>query len=68
LLTGRIPILALDDILSELDPGRRKLVLQQVSQYEQVLLTTAEDDAVAPEFMSGAALFSVSEGKVTPIA
>ncbi|MDA0676842.1 MAG: DNA replication/repair protein RecF [Chloroflexi bacterium] len=67
-LTGRTPILALDDILSELDPGRRKLVLQQVSQYEQVLLTTAEDDAVAPEFMDGAALFSVSDGKVTPIA
>ncbi len=67
-LTGRTPILALDDILSELDPGRRKLVLQQVSQYEQVLLTTAEDDAVAPEFLEHAELFIVNDGKVTPVA
>lgn len=64
-MTGRTPVLALDDILSELDPVRRKLVLENVSRYEQVLLTTAETDAVAPEFLEGAVVFHVSEGKVT---
>jgi DNA replication and repair protein RecF len=66
--TGRVPVLALDDILSELDPVRRRLVLEGVVDYEQVLLTTAEDDAVAPEFRNGASAFSVEHGKVQPVA
>lgn len=64
-LTGRTPVLALDDILSELDPVRRKLVLENVSAYEQVLLTTAERGSVAPEFLNQATVYSVHEGKVT---
>ena len=66
--TGRTPTLALDDILSELDPVRRKLVLEGVADYEQVLLTTAERDAVAEEFLADADLYEVHEGKVTPVA
>lgn len=64
-MTGRRPVLALDDILSELDPGRRKLVLERTSRFEQVLLTTAERDSVAPEFLKDAALFNVRKGRVT---
>ncbi len=64
-LTGRAPVLALDDILSELDPVRRRLVLQHASRFEQVLLTTAEPDAVATEFISEASQFKVREGKVS---
>lgn len=67
-LTGRNPVLALDDILSELDPGRRRLVLESLSTYEQVLLTTAETEAVSPEFLEGAAVYRVQEGKVTRAA
>jgi DNA replication and repair protein RecF len=67
-LTGRNPVLALDDILSELDAVRRKLVLENVSAYEQVLLTTAERDSVAPEFLDQASVYSVHEGKVTSAA
>lgn len=67
-LTGRNPVLALDDILSELDPGRRRLVLESLSAYEQVLLTTAETEAVSPEFLEGAAVYRVQEGKVTRAA
>ncbi len=66
-LTGRTPILALDDILSELDPGRRRQVLERASEFEQVLLTTAEPDSVAPAFLDGAHRFSVKEGKVTSV-
>ena len=67
-LTGRTPVLALDDILSELDPVRRKLVLENVSTYEQVLLTTAEGDSVTPEFLRQATVYRVHEGKVTSAA
>lgn len=66
-LTGRTPVLALDDILSELDPSRRRLVLEHASKFEQVLLTTAEPDAVADQFMSSANRFKVEEGKVNPV-
>jgi DNA replication and repair protein RecF len=64
-LTGRAPVLALDDILSELDPGRRQLVLENLSGYEQVLLTTAETDAIAPEFLENATVYEVRDGKVS---
>lgn len=64
-LTGRAPILALDDILSELDPGRRRLVLDRASKFEQVLLTSAELSPIATEHLEKATLFKVCEGKVT---
>jgi DNA replication and repair protein RecF len=36
------PILLLDDVLSELDSQRRHSVLQEASEYQQALVTTAE--------------------------
>jgi recombinational DNA repair ATPase RecF len=57
-------VLALDDILSELDPERRRLVLESMADYEQVLLSTAEPDAVPQEFMEKADLYTVHGGKV----
>ncbi len=66
--TGRAPVLALDDILSELDPGRRRLVLEHATKFEQVLLTSAELGAISGEFLETAAQYSVREGKVTPVA
>ncbi len=67
-LTGRTPVLALDDILSELDPGRRRLVLERAARFEQVLLTSAELNLISPEHLEGAALFKVCEGKVESVA
>ena len=46
--TGRTPVLALDDILSELDPERRRRVLRAASLHEQVLLTATEQGVVPP--------------------
>lgn len=66
-LTGRVPVLALDDILSELDPGRRRLVLDRASKFEQVLLTSAELSSISAEHLEKAELFKVREGKVTPV-
>lgn len=62
--TGRTPVLALDDILSELDPVRRELAMQSVTAYDQVLLTSTETGAVAPEFLDQATCYDVRDGAV----
>lgn len=36
------PVVLLDDVMSELDPGRQRHVLDFTSRYEQVIITTAE--------------------------
>ncbi len=41
--TGEIPVLLLDDVLSELDPGRQDFVLNQISQ-GQVFITCCEKE------------------------
>jgi len=63
--TGRTPVLALDDILSELDPERRRLVLQAATKHEQVLLTSTEPGIVPQEFLETADIFTVMNGRVT---
>ena len=63
--TGRTPVLALDDILSELDPERRRRVLRAASLHEQVLLTATEQGVVPPEFLEKADIYTVMNGRVT---
>lgn len=64
--TGDAPILLLDDVLSELDAARRHHVLDFVTAYEQVVLTTTDLDCFTPAFLDRASLFSVTEGTITP--
>jgi DNA replication and repair protein RecF len=63
--TGRRPVIALDDILSELDPARRALVLERVATAEQALLTTTEFELVPDAWLRTAAKFVVEGGKVS---
>ncbi len=65
--TGRRPVLALDDVLSELDPVRRRLVLSQAAGYEQTLLTVTEFEAVDRQSLEKAWRYTVQEGKVSPV-
>ncbi len=65
--TGRSSILALDDVLSELDENRRQLVLEAASAYEQVLLTTTDFSFVDPEFLAAAETFTVEGGTVSRV-
>ena len=39
--TGELPVLLLDDVLSELDPGRQDFVLNQITE-GQVFITCCE--------------------------
>jgi len=64
-VTGRSPVLALDDILSELDPRRRELVLESATKHQQVLLTATEPGIVPEEYLKQAIVFKVTNGVVT---
>jgi len=65
-VTGRSPVLALDDVLSELDIRRRRLVLEAAQEYEQVLVTTTDFAMVEAGFLEEASQFQVEDGKLTP--
>ena len=50
-----LPIMLLDDVLSELDPGRRRLLLQALAGRGQAWVTSADPDAAALAEAAGAA-------------
>ena len=62
---GRKPILALDDVLSEFDATRRRLVLDGVCGYDQVLLTTADFGLIGDKYLANANSFAVRDGAVS---
>ena len=57
--SGEIPVLLLDDVLSELDPGRQDFVLNQISQ-GQVFITCCEKE----RFTKLGKTIEVNKGKV----
>ena len=56
------PILLLDDVLSELDAPRRRLVLERASNYSQVFITTADVDVIEPGYIARMTRFVVTRG------
>jgi DNA replication and repair protein RecF len=46
---GAMPVLLLDDVMSELDPDRRRLLLDLLSSTGQTLITTADEGALSLE-------------------
>ena len=74
---GELPVVLLDDVLSELDPQRRGYVLQRVAEPEptqqrQVWITTTETSglSLAPsegqthEFLSNAQHYEIDAGQL----
>ena len=61
---GDPPVILLDDILSELDEGRRGLVLEEALRYPQVLLTTAEPALVPASGLAAARILRLVDGQV----
>lgn len=61
--SGEHPILLLDDILSEMDAGRRTGVLDAISGFDQVWITSAERGEIE-RLVAGATVFVVEEGQV----
>ena len=59
------PILLLDDVLSELDPQRRRRVLEEASSYQQVLVTSAEPSLIQEAPIQPSAVFWIRGGQAT---
>ena len=62
--TGERPLLLLDDVMSELDPLRRLLLLETIGFAGQTLVTATEIEPFSPEFLARAALFEIRQGMV----
>ena len=62
------PIVLLDDVLSEMDSFRRGRVLNKVSQYEQVIITTTDAESIERSLLSGAQYYEVEGGRVSKVA
>jgi len=60
--TGEWPVLMLDDVMSELDPGRRRHLLRRIGEVQTIVTCTDESD------LAGAAIgaaYRVSGGTLT---
>ena len=61
---GEPPVLLLDDILSELDVGRREMVMAEAASYPQTILTTADLGMVPAGSLHGARVLRMVAGRV----
>ena len=64
---GENPLILLDDVFSELDPVRRELVWDLISDYEQSLITTSDMDNIPKDGISNMKKFKIFEGKIDPV-
>ncbi|MEL7645478.1 MAG: hypothetical protein AAGU04_04315, partial [Anaerolineaceae bacterium] len=62
--TGEWPVLLLDEIMAELDPGRRTDLLAVLAQVEQALLTSTDPEMFPPEFTHTHEIWQVRDGMV----
>jgi DNA replication and repair protein RecF len=65
---GDPPLLLLDDVLSEMDAGRRDSVLAALGDADQMLVTGTDWDRFPESFLAGASLFEVAAGSARPLA
>jgi DNA replication and repair protein RecF len=61
---GILPVVLLDDIMSDLDIDRRNAVMAVSEAMGQVIMTTTDIEAVLPEVRSDAKVFTVQEGTI----
>jgi DNA replication and repair protein RecF len=65
-LTDRRPLILLDDVMSELDATRRRLLVERVAGLGQVLITTTEIEHVPSEAPIDVVL-AVADGAALPV-
>ena len=59
------PVLLLDDVLSEMDGQRRRRVLDKLTRYQQVLITTTDPQVLRQHLGDRATYLAVADGKVS---
>ena len=62
--SGEPAILLLDDVLSELDAGRRAALLEEVESRSQVVITSVDAESFPAAMTAGAAVRCIREGSV----
>ncbi len=62
--TGEYPVLLLDDVMSELDAGRRKYLLEVVNGKVQTFVTSTGIEEVFAPVKSRSRIFEVKDGKI----
>jgi len=65
--TREWPVILLDEVMAELDIHRRQDLMHYLGESEQVLFTTADMGLFAPEMRNQTEVFSVDEGRVSPV-
>jgi DNA replication and repair protein RecF len=66
--TGEMPLLLLDDVMSELDAHRRQQIINIVDQAGQAIITTTDWEDFPPDFRERANLLSVTMGRIEEVA
>ena len=62
---GEPPVLLLDDVLSELDPARRRYLTERVERHAQAIITTADLASFEAGFLEGSRVLRVTGGAVS---
>lgn len=65
-ILGEAPVLLLDDVLSELDPGRQRFLISEIDDV-QLFITSAELADEVRSALQGGTLFRIEEGNVTRV-
>ena len=65
---GRPPLLLLDDVFSELDPGRRAHLVRRIGELPQAFVTTTTTDDLDPALVAAATVWHVSPGRLERVA
>jgi DNA replication and repair protein RecF len=65
---GELPVLLLDDIMSELDPSRRAWLLENLNPAQQVLIAATETEHFTADFLASALVLRVQAGAVTRLS
>ena len=63
---GEAPVLLLDDVLSELDPGRQKFLISEIEDV-QLFITSTELATDVASALQGGTLFRIEDGTVTRV-
>lgn len=65
-MLGEAPVLLLDDVLSELDPGRQRFLISEIDDV-QLFITSAELADEVRSALRGGTLFRIENGNVTRV-
>lgn len=62
---GEPPLTLLDDVMSELDPVRRRRLMTTLKDHGQVIITAADRELFTSEEMAGTAVYQAEGGMIT---